>query len=250
LACLLNHLEAHGYRTTRVIKNKNDNFVIDYNGRPVYLKEFLPGRIVSKPDLSLINDVGIAIAKLHEVPIPDGLPDSFPYGMKYFHEVINLKFSHPFQNWLKQKLSYLQDQILPEIPHGLVHGDVFGDNIIQKDGSLIAIIDFEEVSKSPFVFDIGMAIVGIFADNKNIELEKAKALVSGYQSVRSLTTLEKAQLKLFCIYGAVATAFWRFRQYHIRYPIPEKFNRHEQMVEIADTLIKMDNHEFVEKIFP
>ena len=85
---LLKHLETHRYRTSRVIEDDEGNYVKDFGGSPVYLKEYLNGENVSKADLNLIKEIGVAIAKLHEVPVLSSLPTNFPYGLKYFGEVI------------------------------------------------------------------------------------------------------------------------------------------------------------------
>ena len=113
---------------------------------------------------------------------------------------------------------------------------------------LKAVIDFEEACCHPFIFDIGMAIIGSCTTNNEVTLEKVKVLVEGYQSVRKLNLLEKKSIQLFAIYGAVATSFWRFRQYHIIFPTRSKFQLHQEMVDIANFLHQIDNEDFVEMI--
>ncbi len=246
---LLNHLHQHLFQSNQVIASKNDEYVLQYNDKPVYMKKFLEGEVVEKPTVQFIEHLGTRIAQLHNIKIPDDITTAFPYGLSYFAEITSIDLDHPYIEWLKTKSNYLHKSIPDQLPTGLVHGDIFPDNIIQKDGNLGAIIDFEEVSNYPFIFDLGMATTGIFADYNVIDLCFPKALVKGYQKVRMLEPLEKELLKLFTFYGAVATSFWRFRQFHIRFPTPEKSTHHQYMVDIADKLYEMDNNKFMGGVF-
>lgn len=249
LTNLLKHLEIHNFNTTRVIMNVHQSYLDEYDGRPVYVKKYLDGQNVEKPSSNLISEIGHSIAQLHKIAAPDYLPTNFPYGLDYFNEIINSDISNPFIKWLEDKLLLLRQLLVFDLPNSLVHGDIFSDNMIQKNGRLVAIIDFEESSFYPCVFDLGMAIVGIFADYDFVDLGKAQILISAYQEVRELTRSEKIQLRLYCVYGAVATAFWRFRQYHIRHPTPKNFEKHEQMVKIADSLTKISIREFSDAVY-
>ncbi|MHA1557283.1 MAG: phosphotransferase, partial [Candidatus Heimdallarchaeota archaeon] len=140
------------------------------------------------------------------------------------------------------------EALIPDqLPTGLVHGDIFPDNIIQKNGNLVAIIDFEDVSNYQLIFDLGMAITGLLTMDKIVDMSYTKALIKGYQEVKSLTPIKS--LNLFCIYAAILTSIWRFRQSHIRFATYEKSTDHQQIVDIADKLYEMGNSEFMRIVF-
>ncbi len=249
LTNLLIYLDKHHFQTNQVISTKNREYVLEHNGKPVYLKKFLEGEIVKRPTKQFIEHLVTRIAQLHDIPCPDVIATGFPYGLLYVDEVISSDIDHPYIEWLKTKLKYLEASIPDQLPTGLVHGDIFPDNIIQKNGNLVAIIDFEEVSNYPLIFDLGTAITGLLAIDNTIDMSYPKALIKGYQKMKSLKSIEKKSLNLFCIYAAVNTSIWRFLQFHVRFPIPEKSTHHQQMVDIADKLYEMGNSKFMSYVF-
>ena len=144
----------------------------------------------------------------------------------------------------------IKGKISPELPRGLIHGDIFYDNVLfTPDKKLAAIIDFEEACHYYKVFDIGMCIVGTCSRKGKLSLAKTKSLVDGYQSKRQLETLEKETLKVFAEYGAVATSFWRFRQHNITKPNEDKANRYLEMKWLADHIHVISKQEFKERLF-
>ncbi len=118
------------------------------------------------------------------------------------------------------------------------------------DGEKPTIIDFEEACDYPFVFDLGMAIVGTCTDEGSVNLGKASALLQGYQQARVLSPQEKSVLQLFAEYGAIATSFWRYRQFNIRNPTPEKKDAHREMTDIADSIAAIEADAFRKVITP
>jgi homoserine kinase type II len=128
----------------------------------------------------------------------------------------------------------------------LIHGDVFFDNMIVQRDQLMAIIDFEEACHYYRSFDLGMVIVGACRDRKGISFEKAGRFIRAYEKEKTLQSLERKTLKTFAVYAAVATSFWRFRQYHLRRPEPRFYDEHVEMQTLADTISEYPDSRFTE----
>ena len=128
----------------------------------------------------------------------------------------------------------------------LIHGDVFFDNVIVKGDQLMAIIEFEEACHYYRGFDLGMVIVGACRDSQGICFERAGRFIRGYQKMATLESIEREALKAFAVYAAVATSFWRFRQYHLRRPEPRLYEKHVEMQILADTISKYPESRFTE----
>lgn len=95
---------------------------------------------------------------------------------------------------------------------GLVHGDIFPDNCMYDNDTLVAIFDFEEVSYSPLILDIAITIVGCFyRSDGTLDREKTFEFLQAYQRVRQLTRRELQVLPQMVQYALITLAFWRYR---------------------------------------
>ena len=246
LESLLVHLTEHGIRTSRVVMPLEGPDVILHDQKPVMLKRHVDGEITANLSGNLLDQLGEEMARLHEISAPSYLPESFPYGRSYFPEVIDSNLDHTYINWLSEKNAYLQKRIPQNLPMTLIHGDVFFDNLIVQGDQLMAIIDFEEACYYYRSFDLGMAIVGTCRDRQAICFKKARRFIRGYQNIVTLQSVERECLKAFTVYAAVATSFWRFRQYHMRRPEPHLYDRHVEMQTLADTISEYPESSFTE----
>ncbi len=109
----------------------------------------------------------------------------------------------------------------------LIHGDVFVDNLVVQGDQL-------------------MAIVGTCRDRQGICFDKARQFIRGYQTNATIKSDERETLKIFTVYAAVATSFWRFRHYHLRRPEPQFFEKHVEMQTLANTISEYPNSSFTE----
>jgi homoserine kinase type II len=75
--------------------------------------------------------------------------------------------------------------------HGLVHGDLFRDNVLWDHDRISALLDFESAHEGPFVFDLAVTILS-WSFRDAFELPVARAIVSGYRTVRELEEEERA----------------------------------------------------------
>jgi homoserine kinase type II len=246
LASLLVYLTDHGIRTSRVIVPPEEPIVILHDEKPVMLKRHVDGNITANLTGHLLVQLGEEMARLHEISAPSYLPKSFPYGRSYFPEVIDSNLDHTYIDWLSEKNSYLQRRIPQNLPRTLIHGDVFFGNLIVQGDQLMAIIDFEEACHYYRSFDLGMVIVGACRNRQGISFQKARRFLRGYQNDTTLPSVERECLKTFAVYAAVATSFWRFRQYHLLRPEPQLYDKHVEMQTLADTISEYPDSSFTE----
>ncbi len=236
LTAILDNLEEQNFPTTRLVKTKTGGRFVLHNSKPVYIKKFLQGNTIKELTPKMIQQVGHSMTYLHSLEPPAFLHSSFPYGIDAFESLLRQSINHQYLDWLAEKESYLELAIDPDMSKGFIHGDIFWDNLLFKDGLLVAILDFEEACHFYKLFDIGMAAVGCCSSKGCFNISQITELLVGYNEVAALTPHEKSQLTVFIEYAAVAASFWRFRQYNIRYPNPEKVESYKELSSLADQI--------------
>ena len=208
--------------------------VINYLGKPVFLKHYLEGSVPEQMTAAMAHLVGGELARLHQIETPPGLPPRFAYGLESFDEVLTSPSGNDYRSWLSDKKAYLARAISPDLPRCLIHGDVFYDNTLFKGQKLAAIIDFEEACHYYRAFDLGMCAAGSCTTGGFLDVDKTRALVDGYLEIGNLADREKKSLQAFVVYGATATSFWRFRQYNLLRRGHENSGTYRRMNLIAD----------------
>ncbi|MCH7903157.1 MAG: homoserine kinase [Armatimonadetes bacterium] len=246
---LLQLLADHGFPTTRILQTREGALATMFGDKPVMVKEYIDGQVVMDLDAKMVSQVGAAMARLHKVPSPDYMPDEHAYGRQAFSQVIGRKINPEYETWLSNELAHLESNIPSGLPKGLIHGDMFYDNVLFEDEDLKAVIDFEEACCYYKVFDVGMGIVGLCADGTTIDLHRARALVDGYQQVQRMNDEEREALQTFVEYAATATSFWRFRRFNIDTPTAERANHHQRMVRLAEDAHTIPKAKFTEVVF-
>lgn len=249
LGRLLLLLAEHEFPTSHLILPTRGGLATMHEGKPVLLKTYIPGQVCQDLDETMLSQVGVAMSRLHQVPVPDFLPDGHQYNRKTLPNVIGRNVDPEYESWLAERRAYFEQRILPGLPRGVIHGDAFWDNVLFEGQRLSAIIDFEAACFYYKVFDLGMGIVGLCTKETAVALDKARALVTGYQQARMLEEREKKTLQLFVEYAAVTTSSWRFWKYHIDTPIAAKADKHWQMVHLAKEVNAIPEARFLVLVF-
>ena len=232
---VLEHLRRYDYPTAYPVF-QNDGAVI--LSTPIWhgvIYDFLQGR---PPEITpnVMRQIANALARLHQIPPIESLP-AFSMGVsamsKFFDEIRGTAVAdHPFVSWLKIQLQRLTPYLNAALPTGIVHGDLFADNVLFNGDRLIGVIDFEEICHGALLLDIGMAIVGCCYDDQNrLCRQWARSFLESYNHVRPLTDSECERLDGFVQYAALSIAFWRFRQFNLRYPDANLAQKHLEMVD-------------------
>lgn len=101
--------------------------------------------------------------------------------------------------------------VYPDRPRGFIHSDLFRDNTLFEGAQLKGILDFYELNKDEFLFDIAITLNDFCTNYPEVTLneEKANAFLKAYETVRPLTADEKSCLELYL--AMAAGRFWMMR---------------------------------------
>ena len=242
-------LEKYAYPAPRIHYLPNGDMLTNYRGKPALMKPFITGQVVEDIDEDQGNQLGRALARLHEIPVPDNLPEQHGYMVKGYPQVIKVGSKQDYIQWLEFKYHNLMRNIPSGLPSGLIHGDLFFDNVIFEGKKFKAILDFEDVCHYYKAFDIGMAIVGLCREGTRVALRKVGAFTSGYQEIRRLKGEERESLQAFTEFAAILTSAWRYWKYNIDTPDAQKSNKYLEMVNLAKEIATIKRTVFLESVF-
>lgn len=242
MAHLLEYLGNAGLPTPKLFRTAGGELLASHEGRPVVLKSYAQGEVVPLAE-GRLKAVGAVLAQLHALPAPEKLPRRFAYGLESFQKVIDRPDSGEFGAWLAAQQRRLNRLEQRDLPRGLIHGDLFWDNLVWT-GDQLTLLDFEEACHYWLGFDLGMTTVGACYRPEGEWLSRARALVGGYQQQRRLSTDERESLQDLAVYAATATASWRFWQYNVVMPVAQEREAYREMVEVAEAIAAVDGEEF------
>ena len=177
-------------------------------------------------------ELGAALASLHVVGLE--LPASWRRGSIYDHDHLVGRFKR-FEDVLDPQLARAIDVIGEELAivgqahatraratAGIIHGDLFRDNVLWQDGRLVAILDFEQASGGSLAYDIAVCINDWCWDGRP-RFDLASALLQGYETRRPLGDGDRAALPIEVRAAAMRFTITRITDVYLaRVDNPEK----------------------------
>ncbi len=252
LISLLDWLATGDFPTTRVVPTKDGRPFIDYQQKPVYLKTFIPGDIVRDLSAPMCFQVGVTMARLHRLKLPPSLREELSgesvFDLSVVGAFLQRGIAHPYCDWLAEKYRFLRSELDPDMDKSLIHGDLFWDNMVFSGGELVALLDFEEACWFYRLFDLGMGIIGCCAPHGTFSPPAVRSYTAGYQSILPLSKKERQQLKIFIEYTGIASSLWRFQQYNMINPDPEKKESYRELSDLVDQIHTMDIDDLVPSV--
>jgi homoserine kinase type II len=157
-----------------------------------------PGRHLGPDEITpdAAGVLGSALARFHRVGLD--LPVTWRRRSIYDHDHLVARFARFADDGdpqLVHAIEVLRDELAAgaaaiavrqRATHGMIHGDLFRDNVLWDDGRLVAILDFEQASGGSLAYDLAVCINDWCWDGA-VRLDLAAALIAGYERVRALT---------------------------------------------------------------
>jgi homoserine kinase type II len=215
---LLAHLKNNGCHVAGPKPQINGQYVLTTKQKPAAIFDCLSGYHVEDIQTQECFTIGAELARVHLAAKDfSGIHQNLR-GYYWLHKQISnhqLNTSADDTALLESALSELQThwarwQTL-SLPKGFIHGDLFPDNSLFNDASNISgIIDFYAGGTDYWVYDLAITIMAWSSEHSNntskIDSNMQQALISGYESVRSLNDEEKNELTGFIKLAALR--FW------------------------------------------
>ncbi len=203
IVSFMQHLSNNGVPCPEPIKDNNGNIVKYYKEKPLLISSFISGH---HPDIITPKHckvLGNALAKLHITGQSFEQLRPNPRSVLKLIETkdIYLGYAEKFQTGLKDTLEKLFEHLLinypKELPSGVIHADLWPDNVLfDADCEINGIIDFYLSGQDFLAFDLAICINAWCFDGNILNQNKLHSLISGYQKIRSLTEDEKSALQI------------------------------------------------------
>lgn len=209
----------------RPVRKADGSLFAWHDGKPFAVYERLDGEVMCQKMVTpaRARNVGIALARVHCAPLGDLVvgPSRFDFdGILERLERVRASGRTdllPAVEELEALTSELRSERSTDLPEGLIHGDLFRDNVLIQGEEVSGLLDFESASRGPFVFDLMVTLLAwCFGDGLDATI--ARAMVEGYLTVR---TLESSELEAMEIEGSVACvrfATTRLTDFSLRVP--------------------------------
>ncbi|PMC68389.1 homoserine kinase [Fusobacterium nucleatum] len=199
------------------IKNIDNEYISIFNNKKFALFEYIDGNSITKIDTHIIREIAIYLGKLHSFTKDISFEK---YNRKtridldfYYNEIKKSEIDFKFKNELLNLADKINDFDFSTLPSGVIHGDIFPDNVLLDDYNNIKVIfDFNESYYVPFIFDIAIVInfwikindFDFFTENNLI-----RDFLNYYSKYRKITREELKSLDIACKKIALTFIFLR-----------------------------------------
>ncbi|MGP4665513.1 homoserine kinase [Agrobacterium pusense] len=200
---LMQHLAAKGLSCPLPLPRKDGALLGELSGRPAALISFLEGMWLRKPEAKHCREVGKALAAMHlagegfEIKRPNALSVE---GWKVLWEKSEDRADEVekgLKDEIRPEIDYLAAHWPKDLPAGVIHADLFQDNVFFLGDELSGLIDFYFACNDLLAYDVSICLnAWCFEKDGAYNVTKGKALLEGYQSVRPLSEAELEALPL------------------------------------------------------
>lgn len=218
---LMTHLSAHGVPCPAPILDKAGIALRRIHGKPALMVSCLQGSDVSQPNLQQIAAVATTLAKLHLAGLDFHGQSHNQRGQGWrmmTAQQVMPKLTPVQQHLLQDELLYQHGLDLSALPHGVIHGDLFRDNVLFDGDQLGGFIDFYYACHDVLAYDVAIAVNEWCVEASGV-LDQAKlsTFLNAYTAQRVFSAQEKAHWP--DLLRRAALRFWLSRLYDFYFPV-------------------------------
>ena len=202
---------------SKAIKNIDNEYISIFTNKKFALFEYINGNSITKIDTHIVREIAMYLGKLHSFSKEISFEE---YNRKtridfnfYYNEIKKSEINFRFKNELLNLANEINDFDFSTLPSGVIHGDIFPDNVLLDEYNNIKVIfDFNESYYAPFIFDIAIVInfwikindFDFFTENNLI-----RDFLNYYSKYRKITKEELKSLDIACKKIALTFIFLR-----------------------------------------
>ena len=203
---LMSSLNKAGFKCPTPLINKQNQTITDYEGKKLMIVSFLEGK--AKQNLSPQNckSIGFEVARMHQITKKFKIKRRNNLSVKSWRGLFVSvkdkcsKIHKDLPQLIEENLKDVENNWPKNLPSGIIHADLFHDNIFFIQDKFSGVIDFYFSCDDFFAFEIAICFNALCFDgikqNLSFNVTKAKNFIDGYSSIRRLTENEKNNIKV------------------------------------------------------
>ena len=203
---LMSSLNKANFKCPAPIANNKNSTITNFEEKKLMIVSFLEGK--AKQNLSPNNcrSIGIEIAKMHEITKDFKLKRQNDLSVKSWRNLFDsvkdkcTKIHKDLPKLIEENLNDVEKNWPNNLPKGIIHADLFKDNIFFNKNEFSGLIDFYFSCEDFYAFEIAICFNALCFDgmpkNLSFNVTKAKNFIDGYSSVRKLAEEEKKNIKV------------------------------------------------------
>jgi homoserine kinase type II len=200
---LMEHLAGRGVSCPTPVRDLGGRNLNEIAGRPAALVTFLEGFWVRRPTPSHCAAVGRALAQLHLGGEGFALKRANALGLSGWRPLYEVfadkaaEIAPDLGSLIEQELVALEAAWPKGLAEGVIHADLFPDNVFFLGERLSGLIDFYFACNDALAYDIAVCLnAWCFEKDLSFNITKGRALLRGYEEVRLLSRPEREAMPM------------------------------------------------------
>ncbi len=205
-ANLMESLNKSGIKCPRPIKNTKHQNLSDYKNKKLMIVTYLEGKQKNSLTPSDCYLVGKEVANFHEKTKLFSFRRNNDLSINSWRKIFNQvkdncsSIHKDLPNIIENNLREIENNWPTKLPSGIIHADLFSDNIFFHQQKFAGFIDFYFACNDFYAFEIAICFNALCFDgnssNLSFNVTKAKNFINGYESVRKISEEEKNFIKV------------------------------------------------------
>jgi homoserine kinase type II len=217
---LMAHLARHGIPCPSPVADKNNRFLGTLNGKPACIVSRLPGKSVMQPDVAHCASVGAMLGQMHVAGQSFGDVMNNPRGASWraaAAQQVTQFLNAEDATLLDSEVKYHAQHAMKDLPRGVVHADLFRDNVLMDGERVGGLIDFYFACNDALLYDVAITVNDwCMGEDYQLDRRRTHAFLCAYHDVRPFTAQEATSWP--DTLRVAALRFWVSRLFDLHLP--------------------------------
>jgi homoserine kinase type II len=200
---LIEYLYQQNLPCPKIIRQNNGESIFQFKSKSGLIQSFLDGEQVSNITIQHCHSLGKFLGEMHLGA--DGFTEERENslsidGQTQLYQKVSGDLESNTSDMIAKILTKLKVVPCGDLPKGVIHGDLFPDNLFWQNDKISGVIDFYFACHYFLIYDIAVCINAWCFDEQHVfDKEKYQALLDGYEQIRQLSDSEKSMMKPMCL---------------------------------------------------